>query len=55
MQLVELKVNMIIAKNPNLNNSLDRSIKDPLLKNYSIIPFQQHKCIRWILPIFMSF
>ena len=39
MQMVELNLNMIIAENPHLINSLDRSIKYPLIRNYSNIPF----------------
>ena len=37
MQAVELKLNMIIAKNPHLINSLNRSHVHPLNRKYSFI------------------
>ena len=39
MQAIELKLNMIIAKNPQLINTLDRNTNHPLIKKYSHIPF----------------
>ena len=39
MQAVELKLNMIIAKNPNLINSLNRFYNHLLIRKYSHIPF----------------
>ena len=39
MHMVELKFNMIIAKNPHLISSLDRSFNHPLIRKYSIVPF----------------
>ena len=39
MQAVELKLNMIVAKNPHLINSLYRYIKHPLIRKISHIPF----------------
>ena len=39
MQLVELKLNMIIAKHPELINKLDRKNNHPLIRKYSHIPF----------------
>ena len=39
MHAVELKLNMIIGKNPNLINSLNRFHNHPLIRNYSYIPF----------------
>jgi len=39
MQAVEIKLNMIIAKNPNLINSLNRFRNRPLIRKYSHIPF----------------
>ena len=37
-QMIDLKLNLIIAKNPHLINSLGRSINHPLITKYSIIP-----------------
>ena len=37
--MVEFKLNMIIAKNPQLINTLDRHINHPLIRKYSHIPF----------------
>ena len=51
MQMVQLKLKMIIAENPNLINSLDRSINHLLIGKNSNIPFQQYKCICQILPL----
>ena len=39
MQALELKVNMIIAKNSQLVNSLDRNKNHPLIRKHSHIPF----------------
>ena len=38
MEMIELKMNLIISKNPHLINSLDRSIDPPLIRKYSNIP-----------------
>ena len=39
MHSVERRINMIIAKNPQLINSLDRNTNHPLIRKYSHIPF----------------
>ena len=39
MQVLELKLNMIIAKNPNLIISLNKFHNHPLIKKYSHISF----------------
>ena len=39
MEIVELKLKMIIAKNLNLIIRLDQSINHPLIIKYSNIPF----------------
>ena len=39
IQAVERKLNLIIAKNPHLINSLNRSHNHPLIRNYSHTPF----------------
>ena len=39
MHMSERKINMIIAKNQQLINSLDQSKNRPLTRNYSHIPF----------------
>ena len=39
LQAIELKLNMIIAKNPQLINALDRNENQPLIRKYSHIPF----------------
>ena len=39
MQSVELRLNMVVAKNPKLIISLDRNKNHPLLGKYSHIPF----------------
>ena len=39
MQSVELRLNMVIARNPQLINSLDRNKNHPLIRKYSHIPF----------------
>ena len=39
MPMVERRINFIIAKNPILINSFDRSKNHPLIKKYSHIPF----------------
>ena len=38
IEKVELNLNMIIAKNPHLMKSLDRSTNQPLIIKYSNIP-----------------
>ena len=38
MQAVEMKLNIIVAKNPNLINSLIRFYNHPLTRKYSHIP-----------------
>ena len=35
MSMVERRMNIIIAKNPSLINSLDRSKNHPLIRKYS--------------------
>ena len=37
--MVESKLNLIIAKNPHLINTLDRRNSHPLIRKYSHIPF----------------
>ena len=39
MPMVERRINFIIAKNPQLINSLDRNKNHPLIRKYSHIPF----------------
>ena len=39
MPMVERRINFIIAKNPQLINSLDRNKNYPLIRKYSHIPF----------------
>ena len=39
MSICERKIDMYIARNPQLINSLDRNINHPLIKNYTLIPF----------------
>ena len=39
MQAIELEINMIFAKDPQLINSLDRTKNHPLIRKYSQIPF----------------
>ena len=39
MDMCERKINMIIAKNPQLINSLDRKINHPLIRKYLHVPF----------------
>ena len=39
MSMVERRLNIIIAKNPELNNSLDRNKNHPLIRKNSHIPF----------------
>ena len=43
MQAVEMELNMIIAKNPQLINSLDRSKNHPLIRIYAYVPFNNYK------------
>ena len=40
MSMLERRINFIIAKNPQLINSLDRNENHPLIRKYSHIPFQ---------------
>ena len=40
MSMLERRINIIIAKNPPLINSLDRNKNHPLIKKYSHIQFQ---------------
>ena len=40
MPAVERRMNFIIARNPNLINTLDRNKNHPLIRNYSHIPFE---------------
>ena len=37
MSMLERRINMIIAKNPQLINALDRTKKHPLIRKYSHI------------------
>ena len=39
IQAIGLKINMIIAKNPQLINSFDRNKNHPLISKNSHIPF----------------
>ena len=39
MSMCERKMNMNIAKSPQLINSLDRNKNHPLIRNYSHLPF----------------
>ena len=39
MPMVERRINVIIAKNPQLINSIDRNKNHPLIRKYSHIPF----------------
>ena len=39
MSMCERRLNLIIAKNPHLINSIDRSKNHPLIRKYSHIPF----------------
>ena len=41
MQSVELRLNMIIAKNPHLINSLDRNRNHPLIRKHSLISYEE--------------
>ena len=43
MEMIESKLNIIIPKNPPLINSLDRSIKYPLIRKFSKILFNNQK------------
>ena len=40
--MCERKINMIIAKNLQLINSLDRNKNHPLIRKYSHIPFNNY-------------
>ena len=39
MSMCERKINMNIARNPQLINSLDRNKNNPLITKYSHVPF----------------
>ena len=39
MQAIELKLNMILAENPQVINSLDRNKNHPFIRKHSHIPF----------------
>ena len=39
MELVEIKLNQILAPNPNLINCLNRNTSHPLIRKSSQIPF----------------
>ena len=39
MSMCERKIKMNFAKNPRLINALDRNRNQPVIKNYSHIPF----------------
>ena len=41
MSILERRINMIIAKNPQLINSLGRNKNHPLIRKYSHIPFNR--------------
>ena len=43
-QGIELKINMVIAKNPQLINSLDRNKNHFLIRKSSQLPFNNKKC-----------
>ena len=43
MSLCEPKINLNIAKNPKLINSLDQDKNDPLIRKHSHIPFHNYK------------
>ena len=38
-QMIERRLSMVIAKNPQIINPLDRNKKHPLIRKYSHIPF----------------
>ena len=40
MSMLERRINFIIARNPQLINSIDRNKNHPLIKKSSHIPFQ---------------
>ena len=40
MQIVERRLNMIIAENPHRINKLDRFKQHPLIRNFSHVPFK---------------
>ena len=40
MSMCERKINMNIARNPHLINSLDRNKNHPLIRKYLHIPFK---------------
>ena len=42
MQAIELKINIIIAKNPQLNNALDRNKNHPLIGKISHTSFNNY-------------
>ena len=39
MSMLERRINMVIGKNPQLLNSLDRNKNHPLIRKHSHIPF----------------
>ena len=41
MSMLERRINMILAKNPQLINSLDRIKNHPLIRKNSHIPFNR--------------
>ena len=42
MQSDELRINMVIAKNPHLINLLDQNKNHPMIRKYSHIPFYNY-------------
>ena len=40
MQMIEVNLNLIFKKNPQLVNALNRSINHSLIRKYRKIPFQ---------------
>ena len=40
MPAIELRLNVILAKNPQLINALDRNKNHPLIRKDSHVPFQ---------------
>ena len=45
MKAVELRINVIFAKNPHLRNSIIRYIDHPSIRKYSHIPLIISKCM----------
>ena len=54
LHMVELKLNMIIPKNPNLINSIDRFIKILLLEEILILRLMIRKCVLNIKDVYDS-